>query len=221
MPTRPKIIHILSGGLDSTTALYFLRQKYQIVEAVTFDYNQRHKREIDSAKNICKQLKIPHRIIDIKNCNELMQGSSLTSKNIATPHGHYHKSNMKNTIVPNRNAILINIAAGYAISKKIYALSLGVHAGDHYIYPDCRPAFIKSQQKTLSLANECNFKILAPFLNKTKIEIVKIGHKLHVPFELTWTCYEGGKKPCGKCGSCSERKEAFAKNNLIDPTTNF
>ncbi|MFA5830129.1 MAG: 7-cyano-7-deazaguanine synthase QueC [Candidatus Gracilibacteria bacterium] len=212
-----KILFILSGGLDSTTALYLLRQKHEVVETVTFDYGQRHVKEIKSAQTISKLLKIPHTIINIKNLNQFLQGSSLTSKNIKTPHGHYQKSNMKKTIVPNRNAIMINIAAGYAISKKIHGLGVGVHAGDHYIYPDCRPEFIDSQAKTLSLANECDFKIFTPFINQNKAAIVKKGLALGVPFELTWTCYEGGKKPCNKCGSCTERLEAFKINKLTDP----
>lgn len=212
-----KILFILSGGLDSTTALYELRQQHEVVEALTFDYGQRHRREIDCARNICKALNLRHRIININNLNELLQGSSITSKNIATPHGHYQAETMKQTIVPNRNAIMINIAAGYAISQKIHGLGLGVHAGDHYIYPDCKPKFITSQQQTLSFANECDFKLLTPFINTSKTTIVAKGHELGVPFERTWTCYEGGKKACGKCGSCIERLEAFAQNNLKDP----
>lgn len=212
-----KLIFILSGGLDSTTALYQLKQEHEVVEALSFDYGQRHKRELVCAKNICDGLKIPHQIIDLSHLNGLLQGSSLTSPNIKTPHGQYHEATMKQTVVPNRNAIMINIAAGYAVSQKIYSLGLGVHAGDHYIYPDCRPEFIVSQEKTLSLANECDFKILAPFLYLSKKEIVKIGHNLKVPFEKTWTCYEGGEKPCNLCGSCTERIGAFVMNGLVDP----
>lgn len=208
---------IVSGGLDSTTAMYKLKNSYDIVEAVTFDYGQRHRKEIASAKKICQLLKIKHSVIDIKNLNEFLQGSSLTSGNIDTPHGHYKKASMKKTIVPNRNAIMINIAAGYAVSKKIYNLGLGVHAGDHFIYPDCRPQFIKSQTQTLSLANDVKFKLLAPYLNKNKVAIVKDAIALKVPTHLTWTCYEGLKKPCGKCGSCIERIEAFKLNGLADP----
>lgn len=212
-----KMIFILSGGLDSATALYSVRKEHEVVEAVTFDYGQRHRKEIECAKKICADLSLPHRVIDITNMNELLQGSSLTSADVATPHGHYRQENMKTTVVPNRNAIMINIAAGYAISQKIYALGLGIHAGDHYIYPDCRPEFIAAQEKTLSLANECEFKLIAPFLNVNKTEIVAKGHALGVPFEHTWTCYEGKQKPCGKCGSCMERAEAFRENNLTDP----
>jgi len=214
-----KILFILSGGLDSTTALYELKKDCEVMEAITFDYDQRHKREIESAKKICELLDLPHKIINIKNFNELLQGSSLTSPQIATPHGYYQEETMKQTVVPNRNAIMINIAAGYAISKKIYGLGLGVHAGDHYIYPDCRPQFIASQEQTLSLANDCDFKLYAPFLHINKAAVVAKGHELGVPFEYTWTCYEGSQKACGKCGSCMERAEAFAQNNLSDPIT--
>ncbi len=212
-----KILFILSGGLDSTTALYEAMKSHEVVEAVTFDYGQRHKKEIEMARKTCAVLNLLHRVIDISNLNEYLQGSSLTTDSIATPQGHYTAENMKSTIVPNRNAIFINIAAGYAISKNIHALGLGVHAGDHFIYPDCRPDFIHSQEKTLSLANDCEFKIYTPFLNVDKIEIVKRAHELSVPFENTWTCYDGKEKPCGKCGSCVERIEAFAKNGIIDP----
>lgn len=212
-----QLIMILSGGLDSATALYELRQEHEVLEALTFDYGQRHRREIESAQKICKMLQLPHRIIDISHLNELLQGSSLTSGDIETPHGHYEEETMKQTVVPNRNAIFINLAAGYAISQKIYGLGLGVHAGDHYIYPDCRPQFIESQQETLSLANECEFHLLTPFLHQPKKEIVAKGHELAVPFALTWTCYEGGEKPCEKCGSCVERAEAFEENGILDP----
>lgn len=212
-----EMIFILSGGLDSTTALYELRQQHEIVEALTFDYGQRHRKEIESAQKICERLKMPHRVVDIRNLCELLSGSSLTDASIPTPHGHYREETMKKTIVPNRNAIMLNIAAGYAVSKKIYALGLGVHAGDHYIYPDCRPEFIETQERTLSLANECDFKLVTPFLQATKETIVKRGKELNVPFEQTWTCYEGLEHPCSKCGSCVERIEAFMKNGWRDP----
>lgn len=210
-------IFILSGGLDSTTALYALQSIHNISEALTFDYGQRHRREIASAQKICKVLRLPHRVINIRNLCVLLGGSSLTDVSVKTPHGHYRQATMKQTIVPNRNAIMLNIAAGYAVSKKIYALGLGVHAGDHYIYPDCRQKFITAQARTLSLANECNFTLIAPFLQMDKTAIVKKGNDLGVPFEQTWTCYEGLKRPCSKCGSCLERIEAFAKNGLRDP----
>lgn len=212
-----KVIMILSGGLDSAVSLYELKTEHEIVEAVTFDYGQRHRREIGSARKICDQLNLAHKVIDLRNMNDLLQGSSLTSPDIKTPHGKYTDETMKLTIVPNRNAIMINVAAGYAISKKIFALGLGVHAGDHFIYPDCRPEFISSQEKTLSLANDCEFKLFTPFLHDSKEAIIRQGIDLKVPFELTWTCYEGGEKPCQKCGACTEREEAFRANNIIDP----
>ncbi len=212
-----KTIFILSGGLDSATALYTVRQEHEVVEALTFDYGQRHRREIASAQKICETVGLKHRVVDVRNLQELLPGSSLTSSDIATPHGHYEDENMKQTIVPNRNAIFLNIAAGYAISQKIFAIGLWVHAGDHFIYPDCRPEFIASQEKTLSLANDIAFHLLAPFLHLSKTEIVKKGIALGVPFELTWTCYEGGQRACGKCGACIERIGAFRDNGLRDP----
>lgn len=213
------ILVILSGGLDSATALHELRQHHTVVEAITFDYGQRHRKEIACAKKICAELNLPHRIADISNLQELLQGSSLTSADIATPYGHYTEASMKQTIVPNRNAIMINLAAGYAISQKIYGLGLGVHAGDHFIYPDCRPEFLAAQEKTLSLANDVEFHLFAPFVNVNKTEIVARGARLGVPFQHTWTCYEGQETPCRKCGSCIERAEAFEQNHLVDPLT--
>lgn len=212
-----KLIMIVSGGLDSAVSLYQLRQEHEVVEAVTFDYGQRHRREIKSAEKICAGLNLPHKIIDISKANEFFQGSSLTSSHIDTPHGEYTDENMKLTVVPNRNAIMINLAAAYAISKNIFALGLGVHAGDHYIYADCRPEFIRSQEQTLSLGNECDFHLLTPFLHDHKEAIVARGLALQVPFELTWTCYEGGETACRKCGACTEREGAFRKNGLKDP----
>lgn len=212
-----EIIVILSGGLDSVTALYELRKQHTVIEAVTFDYGQRHSKEIASAQKICELLRLSHRVIDIRNLRDLLSGSSLTDSSIATPHGHYREETMKQTIVPNRNAIMLNIAAGYAISKGIQAIGIGVHAGDHYIYPDCRPEFIKAQEQTLRLGNEREFHLVAPFLQRNKEAIVKRGSELQVPFEMTWTCYEGSDHPCSRCGSCVERIEAFEKNGLRDP----
>ncbi len=213
-----KIMMILSGGLDSATALYELRREHEVVEALTFDYGQRHgDREISSARKICEIARVPHRLIDLRNLNELLQGSSLTTPAIATPHGHYHQENMKLTVVPNRNAIMINLAAGYAVSRKIYGLGLGVHTDDRHVYADCRPEFIESQQETLSLANECDFQLLTPFINFQKSEIVALGMSLGVPLEHTWSCYEGGEKPCEKCSTCLARAEAFQENGHADP----
>lgn len=211
-----KVIHILSGGLDSTTLLYWLIKKKHTVETITFNYGQRHIKEIKSAVDTCKTLNIANTVVDISSITNLISNSSLTS-NIEVPEGHYQDENMKTTVVPSRNTIMASIAQGYAVNKNFDAISLGVHSGDHAIYPDCRPEFIKYLRRTFLRNNYKPIKILVPFINKNKSQIIEIGKKLKVNYKLTWTCYKGEEKPCGKCGSCVERLEAFKENNLIDP----
>lgn len=211
-----KTIVILSGGLDSTTTLYHHIRRDDEVKAISFNYGQRQVKELDMARRTCKKLGIEHKVVDISNLNELLQGSALTS-DIAVPHGNYDEDIMKITVVPNRNMILASISVGYAVSIGYDQVALGVHAGDHAIYPDCRPEFIDALTKICAIANYKPIKISAPFLNKTKAEIVAEGTKLGVDYGLTWTCYEGQEKACGKCGSCRERLEAFSINGLEDP----
>ena len=218
-----KILFIISGGLDSATALYELKNDHEIVEAVTFDYGQRHRKEIECAQKICSNLNIAHKIINIQNFNELLQGSSLTTPSIQTPHGHYEEESMKQTIVPNRNAIMMNIAAGYAISKNIHALGIGVHAGDHFIYPDCRPEFIKLFQDLADYSTKAaiqdnrKIKIETPLINLTKKEIVLLGNSLKAPLQLTHSCYSGTDKACGVCDSCLLRLKGFEEAGISDP----
>lgn len=165
------------------------------------------------AEKTCQKLKIPHKIVDISSINELLQGSSLTS-DIEVPEGHYQEEVMKNTVVPNRNMIFTSLAIGYAISLNYEAISLGVHSGDHHIYPDCRPLFIDKLRELSQVANYEPIIISTPFLTLTKIDIIRIGIALNVDFSLTWTCYKGEEKPCGKYGSCVERIEAFELNGV-------
>ncbi len=209
-----KIIHILSGGLDSTVLLYKLIEEGHKIKCLSFDYGQRHKKELQMAIKTCKKLNIEHKIVDITSINELLQGSSLTSLNIEIPEGHYQEEGMRNTVVPNRNMIFASLAIGYAVSLDYDAFSLGVHKGDHHIYPDCRPIFIHRLEEVLRVANYEPIMIITPFLNMNKKEIVKEGIKLNVDFSLTWTCYKGEDNPCGKCGSCIERIEAFRLNGV-------
>jgi 7-cyano-7-deazaguanine synthase len=206
-----KIIHVLSGGLDSTVVLYKLLKLNHEVKCLSFNYGQRHKKELIMAGLTCKKLGIEHETIDLSCINSLLQGSSLTS-NIEVPEGHYADSNMKNTVVPNRNMIMTSIAMGYAVSLDYDAISLGVHGGDHAIYPDCRPEFIKALRNISRVANYKPIKIITPFLLVDKKEVVRQGLELGVDFNLTWTCYKGLAEPCGKCGSCVEREEAFRLN---------
>lgn len=218
----PKAVVIVSGGLDSTTLLYYVKNKGYDISALSFNYGQRHVKEVEFAQKNCDRLGVPFKLVDISNLNDLLQGSALTSKDIEVPEGHYASDNMKITVVPNRNAIMLSIAVGYAVSINAEAVFAGMHTGDHTIYPDCRPIFVESFDVTSRLANEgfsnSNFHVEAPFVNISKAEIVKVGADLGVPFELTWSCYKGGEKQCGKCGTCVERKEAFELASVKDPT---
>lgn len=211
-----KTVLILSGGLDSTTLLYRLLKEGKEVEALSFNYGQRHKKELAMAAETCKRLNIAHKVVDITFLRELLDNSALTG-NIAVPQGHYADENMKLTIVPNRNMILASIAIGRAVNNGAGEVALGVHAGDHAIYPDCRPEFLEALRAIAKIANYQPVEIYAPFSNIDKGGIVAEGIKLGVDYGLTWTCYSGLEEPCGKCGSCVERAEAFAKNNVKDP----
>jgi 7-cyano-7-deazaguanine synthase len=148
---------------------------------------------------------------------QLFKGSSQTDPTVAVPEGHYAEENMKLTVVPNRNMILLSLAIARAISIGSTKVFYGAHAGDHAIYPDCRPEFVRSMQTAAALCDWKQVDILAPYSDRTKVEILKRGMECGTPYAETWTCYVGGAEPCGKCGSCQERAEAFAKNGLIDP----
>lgn len=204
-----KTILIYSGGMDSTTLLYKLLAEGDRVRALSFNYGQRHKKELKAAAKICKKLGVPHKIVDITAIKSLMEGSALTSDNVRVPEGHYKDKTMKLTVVPNRNMIFLALAIAQAVSLKFDRVAMAVHVGDHAIYPDCRPAFIKAMRTVSKIANYEKIAIHTPFLNITKRDIAQIGRKLSVPYKLTWTCYKGLQKPCGKCGACMERTEAL------------
>lgn len=213
-----KTVVVLSGGMDSVTLLHRIVSEVgaENTKAISFNYGQRHSRELEFARANTLKLGVEHKIVDISTINDLLGGSSLTD-DIAVPHGHYADENMKKTVVPNRNSIMANIAIGYAVSLEFDRVALGVHAGDHAIYPDCRPEFIEALNNLAQIANYKAISIYAPYLNDTKVEIVKDGLSLGVDYGLTWTCYEGKIKACGKCGSCQERLEAFEINGKKDP----
>lgn len=214
-----KVIVILSGGLDSTTLLYDLhsrKDEFEIVSVLSFDYGQRHKKELVYASDTCIKLGLDHHEVNLEHLNFFLGGSSLTD-NIDVPEGHYEEENMKLTVVPNRNMIMLSIAVGYAVSKGAELVAYGAHAGDHMIYPDCRPEFIQKMNEVCKIANFQSVEILAPYINVTKIEILQRGVMVGVPYKETWTCYKGLEKACGKCGSCQERLTAFKENGLEDP----
>jgi len=210
-----KIVAILSGGMDSSTMVAKLKAEGHDIHCLTFDYQQRHIREIKSASAIANYFNLPHIVTDIPGL--LLSGSAITSNNIDVPEGHYADENMKATVVPNRNMILLSLAIGYAISINAEAVAYGAHGGDHDIYPDCRKEFVDAMREVAKLCDYKPMEILTPYIDTDKIGILKEGLELGVPYELTWTCYKGLKKACGKCGSCVERLEAFEKNNVKDP----
>jgi len=212
---KNKTIIILSGGLDSTTVLYYFLHKGHEIKAISFNYGQRHKIELEKAIATCKKLKISHEIVDIRTITKLISNSSLTS-NIKVPEGHYEDETMKQTVVPSRNTIMASIAQGYAYNIGFDNIALGIHAGDHAIYPDCRAEFLGALREVFKINNYKPINVLAPFLHYSKAQIVKIGLKLGVDYSLTHTCYNGKEIACGKCGSCQERLEAFAKNKTKD-----
>lgn len=213
---------IASGGLDSTVLAYWLAARHSRLTLVSFDYGQRHRVELDHAAEIARLLDSPHRIIDLTSLGKLMTGSALTDSSIAVPDGHYTDESMVATVVPNRNAIMLDIAVAVAIAVHADAVAFGAHAGDHTVYPDCRPEFVDRFARSAQTANEGllvpGFQVLAPFLTLTKTDIVRVGEALAVPFARTWSCYRGQEVHCGTCGTCTERREAFRDNGIDDPT---
>ncbi|QOL24892.1 7-cyano-7-deazaguanine synthase QueC [Thalassotalea sp. LPB0316] len=211
-----KVVVIYSGGMDSFTVLNRAIKDGKEVYALTFDYGQKHVKEIDYARAVCEELKIEHKIIDISAINQLLAGSSLTD-DIDIPEGHYEEESMKSTVVPNRNMILLSLAVGYAVSKGASQVYYGAHSGDHAIYPDCRPEFVQKMSEVCQIANYEPVTIYCPYLDNSKIDILTDGLKMGLDYGKTWTCYNGREKACGKCGACQERLEAFAENNVTDP----
>ncbi len=212
-----KHILLFSGGLDSTVALYSLLAKGHEVCALSINYGQRHKKELDSAKSIADSCGVPFHILDLGSVQALISGSSQTG-NIEVPDGHYTEESMKLTVVPNRNMIMLSLAIGWAVNLKFDSVVYAAHTGDHAIYPDCRKEFIESMDASARLCDWHPVQVIAPFQDLTKDEIVREGARLGVAFEKTWSCYKGLHYHCGKCGTCTERKEAFAVSGIKDPT---
>jgi len=212
-----KSVVVFSGGLDSTVLLYKMRQAGEVV-ALSVDYGQRHRKELDAAGVIAKRAGVKHHVVDLSSLREVMGGSSQTDDNVPVPLGHYAAESMKQTVVPNRNMVLIAVAVSCAITHKASVVAYAAHGGDHTIYPDCRPEFADAMNKAVSLCDWHSVRLLRPFMNIDKAALVRSGIELKAPLHLTWSCYCGGDKHCGKCGTCVERREAFVVAGITDPT---
>ncbi|MGH8966455.1 MAG: 7-cyano-7-deazaguanine synthase QueC, partial [Actinomycetes bacterium] len=216
------VVGVVSGGLDSTTMVFALRAAGWRLSLVSFDYGQRHRGELAAARAVAAAVGAPHEVIDLRPVGALLTGSALTDASVEVPWGHYTDVSMRRTVVPNRNAIMLDIATGIAVAREADAVAFGAHGGDHPIYPDCRPEFVRAFSEMVRMANagfiSSRFRVVAPFLSLTKSEVVRIGARLGVPYELTWSCYGGGTAHCGRCGTCVERREAFVLAGVRDPT---
>jgi 7-cyano-7-deazaguanine synthase len=214
-------IAVVSGGLDSVTLAYVLRAQGYGLHLLSFDYGQRHKKELACAQLCAERLNAAWDIIDLTSISRFLTGSALTD-DIAVPEGHYAASNMAITVVPNRNAIMLSVAYAVAVTEHAQVVAAGVHAGDHFIYPDCRPGFIHAFDAMQRLAvegyGEPELRLEAPFVQLEKYQIVSLGAALAVPFADTWSCYNGDDRHCGRCGTCVERKQAFRDASVPDPT---
>lgn len=214
-----KVVVVYSGGLDSTVLLYDTIDRYgkSNVEAVSFDYRSKHNdMEIGCAKWQCRKAGVKHTTFNLWSIAEHFK-STLLQGGGDIPYGHYAADNMKQTVVPLRNGIMLMIAAGYAESIGAKKVVIGSHSGDHFVYPDCRPSFNRCINLAIEYGTDNKVSIAAPFNSMYKWDIVKRGVELGVDFEKTWSCYEGQSEPCWKCGTCNERIEAFQKAGVEDP----
>ena len=212
-----KVLPVVSGGMDSVTMLHELIYRgYEIDEVISYNCGQRHVKELDFVAWNVEHLGLKHKIIDISFMAQLLDQSALTG-DTEVPEGNYEQDNMSLTVVPNRNMILASIAIGRAVNNGAEAIALGVHSGDHAIYPDCRPEFISALRTASLIANYQPIDVLAPYLEMDKGKIIERGLTIGVDYSHTWTCYKGLEKACGVCGSCQERLEGFSQNSIEDP----
>lgn len=215
---KKNVVVLVSGGIDSVTALHDAVQKWQVTGAVSFDYGSKHNsRELPLAIWHCNKLGIAHRTIRLPFINELFTSDLLRSGG-AVPDGHYEEETMKRTVVPFRNGIMLAIAAGYAESHGAEGLVIAAHTGDHGIYPDCRENFMQAMGEAIRAGTYAELEVLRPFISWDKAQIIRHGHELKVDFAHTWSCYKGGDRHCGTCGTCVERREAFQLAGVKDPT---
>ena len=214
-----KTLVICSGGLDSVSLAHIIAGQQRLTRLVSFDYGQRHRKELDFAAAAARRLNVPHHLIDMRGIGASLSGSALTD-DIDVPDGHYAEETMRITVVPNRNAIMLAIGFGVAAANGDEAVATAVHGGDHFIYPDCRPAFTQAfdAMQQAALDGYASVRLHTPFVERSKADIVRAGGAHGTPFAETWSCYKGGELHCGRCGTCVERREAFHLAGVEDPT---
>ncbi|NRB73595.1 MAG: 7-cyano-7-deazaguanine synthase QueC [Verrucomicrobiales bacterium] len=213
-----KVVVLVSGGMDSVTALYHAASEHEVVAGLSFDYGSKHNhRELPLAAWHCEQLGVPHQVVPLSFMDDLFESDLLKSGG-DIPEGHYEADNMKQTVVPFRNGIMMAIAAGFAESIEAGGLVIAAHSGDHAIYPDCREDFMKPMAEAITAGTYADVQVLRPFIDQRKEDIAARGAELGIDFSQTWSCYKGGELHCGKCGTCVERKEAFEIAGVEDPT---
>lgn len=213
-----KVAVLLSGGLDSTTALYWAHNHHEVVCALSFDYGSNHAaKELACARWQAEKLGIPYHEIDLRSVSAHLQSALLNGAE-AIPTADYAEENLKQTVVPFRNGIFLAIAAGIAESNEAQAIVIAAHGGDHALYPDCREDFMAAMASAISLGTYAELQILRPFINNTKAEITAMGAALGVDYAHTYSCYCGGEQHCGQCATCRERKESFTAACIEDPT---
>ena len=207
---------ILSGGMDSVTMLYEYRDRIDL--AVSFDYGSNHNaREIPFARLHCERLGIEHLVIPLDFMGQYFHSSLLEGAD-AIPEGSYADENMKSTVVPFRNGIMLSVAVGLAENRGLHYVMMANHGGDHSIYPDCRPAFVEAFDRAAEAGTYAAVRLLTPYTNITKADIAARGRQLGIDYAETWSCYKGGEHHCGRCGTCVERREALAEAGIADKT---
>ncbi len=213
-----KVAVLLSGGLDSTTALYWAHNHHEVVCALSFDYGSNHAaKELACARWQAEKLGIPYHEVDLRSVSAHLQSALLNGAE-AIPTADYAEENLKQTVVPFRNGIFLAIAAGIAESNGAQAIVIAAHGGDHALYPDCREDFMAAMASAISLGTYAELQILRPFINNTKAEITAMGAAMGVDYAHTYSCYCGGEQHCGQCATCRERKESFTAACIEDPT---
>ncbi|MFA9196308.1 MAG: 7-cyano-7-deazaguanine synthase QueC [Aliarcobacter sp.] len=214
-----KVVVLLSGGLDSVTALHHMAATEKVVAALSFDYGAKHNaRELPCAADQCRSLHIPNRIVSLNFMADAFKSDLLKSGG-TIPDGHYEEQSMKKTVVPFRNGIFLSLGTGYAESLGADAIAIAAHAGDHTIYPDCREDFLSPMSQAMEKGTYAKIKLLRPFVSMDKTAIVRRGVELKIDYARTWSCYKGGALHCGTCGTCIERREAFLNAGVADPTS--